>query len=213
MCAAPLRVAAEQETRHGPTLSLPACASRARGRRSPHRLRLAGDRRRRGASLPSLRRHAAGRGYRPRPQGVPHVPRHPRPPSRIRSDRLRAAGVALRRDGRRHATDHVGRRLSLRAGDHRARSENRPRTGAARPRAVARARARRGAVGDEQSRAQRALRADWISELWRNAGAVLRHPGRRGGRLPCAEGAARRPGAWSATRAGSSSGPSRRAGR
>jgi hypothetical protein len=78
---------------------------------------------------------------------------------------------------------------------------------------VARARACRGAVGDEQSRVERALRADRISELWRLGGAVLRHPRRRGDRLPGAEGTARRAGDWSATRAGSSSGPSRRAGR
>lgn len=210
MCAAPLRVAAEQETRHGPTLLLPACASRARGRRSPHRLRVASDRRRPGAPLSALRRHTAGRRHRPRPRTIRHVPRDPRPPRRIGSDCLRAAGVPVRHHGCHDATDGVGRRLSLRAGDDRARSQNRHRAGAARPRAVARARARRGAVGDEQGRVERPLRADRISELWRR-GAVLRHPGRRGGRLPGAAGAARRAGAWSATRAGSSSDPSRRA--
>jgi hypothetical protein len=211
MCAAPLRVAAEQETRHGPPLSPPVCAPRARGGRSPHHPCVFGDGRRHGAPLSAIRRHAAGRGHRPRPRAVGDVPRDSRPPRRIGSDRLPAAGVSVRNDGCLDAADDVSRRLSLRAGDARARSENGQRPGAARPRALARARARRRAVGDDQSRLERALRPNRLSDLWRRRGAVLRHRGCRGHRLPGAEGAAQRAGAWIATRAGSSSGPSRRA--
>ena len=201
MCAEPHRLAAEQETRHGRGLSRTALHPAAR-------LQLTRDRRRRRLALPPLGRSAHRCRSAARPRSVADVPGHSGPSRRVGPHRVSQSRGAVGRGRGRHPAADDERRLPLRACDDRCRSGRRPGRGAARPRASPRARARRRTLGDHDDRRQHALREDRVQGMPVIA-ALLRHQRRNRDRLSDPARAARR--ATGATRAGSSSGPSRRA--
>jgi hypothetical protein len=163
------------------------------------------------AAVPSHRRPGAGESRHSGRRAVGDLSRHSRRSGDVRPHRLSTAWTTLRHHRGGHASPDDHRRFPVRAHHLGTGSRVGRRAGAAWSRAVARARTGRAHVGDRCRKRAQAVSEDRLSHV-RGVAALLRHRHGRHDRLPgAARAAPRAHGSCDARRAGSSSGPWRRA--